>query len=250
MRILLSLLLTLVVFPTKAIPLPDFHQCKKTLSYQLYFSGLKVGTLERHVHWRGNGAKVYAYGSANVLVTKNKYNNQSQLVWSAEKQSFITQSFTQQISGLVSRNVVAAFGKDGQSATVTKDGETKHYEDPEFPLLDGDTLGTQLRLLLIQGKTKFDFMMQSTSGVNHYFFEVLGTEEVENRYGKMKAIKVRQTEVNDRQIDMWFAPELDYQLVKAKYKRNLLRLEAEIVQFKKVCPEDIEVKQTAKLKVQ
>ncbi len=230
------------IFSVQAIPLPELHQCNKTLTYQLYFSGLKVGTLSRHVHWRGNKAKVYAYGNADVLVTSSKYKNQTEMEWSDAHQSFITHSFEQNISGLLSRKATGTFSANGQQSTIIKDRETTQYNDPDFPLLDGDTLGAQLRLLLIQGKTKFDFKMQSTSKVSHYFFEVLGSEKIATRYGEVETLKVRQTEVDDRQIDMWFAPSLDYQLVKAKYKRNILKLEAELVSMKKECPPTLSAK--------
>ncbi|MGF1787389.1 DUF3108 domain-containing protein [Photobacterium swingsii] len=243
MRFFIVFILIITPFySAQAMPLPEFHQCNKTLTYQLYFSGLKVGTLSRHVHWRGNQAKVYAYGNADVLVTSSKYKNQSEMTWSEAHQSFITKSFEQNISGLLSRKATGIFSANGQQSTITKNGETTEYDDPEFPLLDGDTLGVQLRLLLIQGKTKFDFKMQSTSKVSHYFFEVLGTEKLATRYGEVETIKVRQAEVDDRQIDMWFAPSLDYQLVKAKYKRNILNLEAEILSMKKECPPTLSAK--------
>ncbi len=55
----------------------------------------------------------------------------------------------------------------------------------------------------------------------------------------MTAFRVEQVRKSDRKLVMWFAPDIDYQLVKATYKRKLLDLKATIIRNNIQCPKAI-----------
>ena len=97
------------------------------------------------------------------------------------------------------------------------------------PILDGDAIGAQMRYLILKGEKSFEFNFQDTDEVNHYYFIVKGEEMINTRFGKLKTIRVEQTRKKDRKLVLWFAPSIDYQLVRATYHRKLLDLEAVLV---------------------
>ena len=217
-------------FPNK------FHQCKKTLNYNVYFKGSKIGNYQRRIVWNGNQADIYTTAEADVLITKSKMNMHSKLHWSDELQRFQTDSFQRNIRGLMAGSVSATFSKDGRSSTVIEDGKTQKYTEDLMPIIDGDTIGSQMRLDLIEGKKNFDFIMQNSDETSHYYFTVAGTETIDTNFGKIKAIRVNQTRKSDRQLSLWFAPSLDYQLVKATYHRKIIDLKAVLMSQKIDCP--------------
>ncbi|GAA04481.1 DUF3108 domain-containing protein [Photobacterium leiognathi] len=221
---------TAYTFPNK------FHQCKKTLNYNVYFKGSKIGHYQRRIIWNGKQADVYTTAEADVLITKSKMNMHSKLRWSDENQRFQTDSFQRTIRGLMAGNVSATFGKDGRSSTVIEDGKTQKYAEDLMPIIDGDTIGSQMRLDLIEGKKNFDFIMQNSDETSHYYFTVAGTEKIETNFGTLNAIRVNQTRKSDRQLSLWFAPSLDYQLVKATYHRKIIDLKAVLMSQKMDCP--------------
>lgn len=225
-----------------AIPSQTFHQCTKALTYDLFFSGHKIGQLSRTLSWQGDKVTIRSYSKVNVLVTKSKLKQSSVVYWSDKQGAFLTQSFTRNITGLMSGNTSATFSHDGLNSSVRKNGKTRRFSSADIPILDGDAVGTQIRLNLINGKKKFDFKLQDTEDVDHYYFEVKRQEKIDTRYGRLNTFRVEQVRKSDRKLVMWFAPDIDYQLVKATYKRKLLDLKATIVHSNIQCPKTTSLK--------
>lgn len=214
----------------------QYHQCKKTLNYNVFFQGQKIGYYQRRIVWNDHKADIYTTSTVDVLVSKSKMNQHSKLQWSDTKQHFLTQSFQRTIKGLMSGKVSATFSKSGHRTTVNNDGNTQRYTNDSQPILDGDAIGSQMRLDLIEGKKQFNYVMQNSDEINHYYFAVTGNEKIKTHFGTLNTLRVNQVKKNDRQLSLWFAPSLDYQLVKATYNRKLLDLKAELVSKKIDCP--------------
>ncbi|EAS65023.1 DUF3108 domain-containing protein [Photobacterium angustum] len=214
----------------------QFHQCKKTLNYNIFFKGQKIGHYQRHIVWKGDSADIYTNSEVDVLITKSKMDSHTQLHWSDAAQRFVTDKFQRTISGLMAGNVSVTFSDDGHNSTVTEDGKTQKYTNALAPILDGDTIGSQMRLDLIEGKKNFDFIMQNSDETSHYYFAVVGNETINTNFGTLNTIRVNQTRKSDRQLSLWFAPSLDYQLVKATYHRKIVDLEAVLMSKKMDCP--------------
>ncbi|MDV5168344.1 DUF3108 domain-containing protein [Photobacterium rosenbergii] len=219
-----------------AEPPPAFHQCTKTLTYQLFFNNLKIGQMTRVLRWQDKQAQINAYSNIEVLATKTRFNQQSQVYWSEEQQSFLSKGFRREVKGLLGGSSNVLFKNDGRSSKVTVDGKVSSFTSDTLPLLDADAIGSQMRLGLIEGKTQFEYNLQDTDDVNRYYFQVKGKERINSNFGSINAIRVEQIRKSDRQFVMWFSPDIDYQLVRATYKRKILDLKAVMLSNKKVCP--------------
>lgn len=223
------------LLPATELP-KKYHQCKKILLYNVFFHGAKIGTFERQINWQNNNVNVYTYSNIDVLVTKSSLKQHSSYKWSAEKNSFISQSFDRDVKGLISGKFTAKFSDNASKSSVDSNGKIMTFSDDSMPLLDADALASQMRLNVINGEKKFDFLLQDADEVNHYYFEVKGQETINTNFGKLKAIRVEQTRKSDRKLYLWFAPDLDYQLVLGTYKRKILDLKTTLNSKKVVCP--------------
>ncbi|MDU0354953.1 DUF3108 domain-containing protein [Paraglaciecola aquimarina] len=75
-------------------------------------------------------------------------------------------------------------------------------------------LDTQLKLAAGQKTFSYD-LINSRGELRHYDLRVLGTETVDLPYGEIQGVKVKLDRKNSsRETLAWFAPELNYQLVK------------------------------------
>ena len=88
----------------------------------------------------------------------------------------------------------------------------------EDALFDEANVTEQLRVDLASGAETFKYRLVDEKGQeDEYRFEVLTTEELSLPYGEVEAIKVgRIRDNNRRQTFLWFAPELNYVMVKMK----------------------------------
>ena len=209
-------------FTTKAFS--DFHQCDKTFEYDVYFLGGKVGYLHRKIMWdnsaAANKATVTSFGEVTFLWLDSSYQQQSAMYYSPQSNHFLTPSFSQKLTGLKSREMIAEMSDNGLSSTVTLDAEVSHYqhknENENNPLYDLDTLGAQIRLNLLQGKSRFTLFRQGSKKIERYQFEVTGQEIiVHEKWGEITTTKV--VEVGEHEnIVLWFSSQHDHQLVKAE----------------------------------
>ncbi|MGR5143434.1 DUF3108 domain-containing protein [Photobacterium sp. DNB23_23_1] len=234
--LLLAYLATFASPQTHAEPAPVFHQCTKTLNYQLFFNNLRIGQMTRVLRWQDKQVQINAYSNIEVLATKTRFNQQSQVFWSEEQQSFLSKGFRREVKGLLGGKTEVSFNGNGTSSKVTVDGKVSSFSSDALPLLDADAIGTQLRLGLIEGKTQFEYNLQDTDDVNRYYFQVKGRERINSNFGSINTIRVEQVRKSDRQFVMWFSPDVDYQLVRATYKRKILDLKAVLLSHKKNCP--------------
>lgn len=74
----------------------------------------------------------------------------------------------------------------------------------------------QLRLDLMAGKTEMHYAVADGGKLKEYRFKVTGEEEVDTPYGHYRAIRVIRDrgEDADRETLIWFAPALDYLIVR------------------------------------
>ena len=242
---LLAFLSSVASAQTYAEPSPALHQCTKTLTYQLFFNNLKIGQMTRVLRWQDKQAQINSYSNIEVLATKTRFNQQSQVFWSEEQQSFLSKGFRREVKGLLGGKTEVSFNGDGSSSKVTVDGNVSSFTSDSLPLLDADAIGSQMRLSLIEGKTQFEYNLQDTDDVNRYYFQVKGRERINSNFGSVNTIRVEQVRKSDRKFVMWFSPDVDYQLVRATYKRKILDLKAVLLSNKQVCPATNQFSSTA-----
>jgi hypothetical protein len=111
----------------------------------------------------------------------------------------------------------ATLNFDWPNTRVTNDVDNKPWQ-MDIPAGTLDKLGyqMQIRLDLPSGKTKLSYPVADGGSLKQYDFEVLGTESVDTPAGTFEAIKVQRDRGEDakRETYIWFAPELDYMIVK------------------------------------
>lgn len=217
-------------------PPTAFHQCTKVFTYDLFLSNHKIGYLTRTLRWQDNFVNIDTYSKVKITVAKARFRQNSKVAWSEQQNSFLTRSFSRKISGMMSGSTSATFSHDGSESLLNNNGVMASFTSKDLPLLDSDAVGSQIRLNLIEGKKKFDFKLQDTDEVNHYHFEVKRKEKINTNFGRLTAIRVEQIYKSDRKLVMWFAPDVDYQVVKATYQRKLLNIKT-LMKHKNIqCP--------------
>lgn len=107
------------------------------------------------------------------------------------------------------------FGKDGSDSVFVE------AEDENFSLDWNDEIDNQIYRIdlprkLAAGKTTTDYHFINYRGEKrHYGIEVVGEEKLNLPYGKLDTIKVKLVrDSNTRETFAWFAPDLDYNLVR------------------------------------
>jgi hypothetical protein len=202
----------------------ELHQCDKKFEYDIYFLDRKVGYLHRTIKWDENtqnaSATVTSYGEVTFLWLDSTYQQESTMMFSPHYKHFLTPSFSQSITGIKAREMQADISKNGLKSTVTLNTEVSNYlqkdENKNNTLYDLDTLGAQIRLNLLQGKTRFTLFRQASKKIKRYQFEVAGPEIINHKkWGNLTAIKV--IEVGKyKGTALWFSAKHDHQLIKAE----------------------------------
>ncbi|WP_247664655.1 DUF3108 domain-containing protein [Pseudoalteromonas sp. MMG010] len=99
---------------------------------------------------------------------------------------------------------------------------------------DAISYQVQVREGLKAGETNFSFPLVDKKGNRRdYNFEVIGTEMISLPIGNIDAVKVRRLYDNDkRQAIAWFAPEMDYMLVRMwKGEKGVEQFEVQMNSF-------------------
>ncbi|MFW1677098.1 DUF3108 domain-containing protein [Pontibacter sp. JAM-7] len=113
------------------------------------------------------------------------------------------------------RKVDISFDWAKQEATNTV--KNKPWKMPVSDQVQ-DKLSYQLLLqqLLAEGKTEFEFDVADGGHLKQYRFAVNGEEIITAPIGKFNAVRVDRIhdEDSDRKTLIWFAPELNYQIIK------------------------------------
>ncbi len=208
---------------------PEPSYCEKTLGYDIFYGRQLIGSMERHLMWQGLLADIHSTGELSVAFFKGNGEQNTRIYWSTQQRKFLTKQFSRQVRGFNTSSTEAKFSPDGKVSTVTHQGKQSEYKETEGPIVDVEALVSQMRQHLISGDNKFDFRLQQPKKISHYYFAVQSTEKLSTHFGKLNTVKVVQTNKTDRQLILWFSPELDYQLVKAHYLRNILDIRGELV---------------------
>jgi len=106
---------------------------------------------------------------------------------------------------------------DWQTQTVTNDVNNKPWKmDIQPGVMDKLSYQLQLQSDVAAGKKKFSYNVADGGRLKNYNFAVKGKETINTPAGNFNAVRVERiyTEAKDRQTLIWFAPALDYQMVK------------------------------------
>lgn len=111
------------------------------------------------------------------------------------------------------KDMIALF--NSQAKTITVNGETTLPWNGE---LDNQLYRLDVQLKLAQDSVKFEYdLINNRGALRHYKMVVVGEERLSLPYGEIESIKVKMIRENStRETFAWFAPTLNYQLVRLK----------------------------------
>ncbi|QYJ85789.1 hypothetical protein K0I73_16695 [Shewanella mesophila] len=197
-------------------------QCVRQSDYDIYLSGIHTGTMSRTETWQGKTAVVSSHSKASILGIGTEYRQRAELSWSTASDEWLTTKFHQQVSGFRARDMQATFSDNGRESRVNVDGDIEHYRSSTIALRDVDTLAIQMRHLLLQGRQQFALIRQASDAIEPYQYYVQAKQtKTIAPWGELTLVPVEQTGAEE--VTYYFAPELDYQLVQARYHGILLQ---------------------------
>ncbi|WP_231562135.1 DUF3108 domain-containing protein [Colwellia psychrerythraea] len=197
-----------------------YHQCEKKFEYDVSFLGGNVGHFQRTITWHKSAtsikATVKSQGEVSFLWLDSTYLQTSTMHYSPQYKHFLTPGFSQKLTGMKAREMKVEMSNNGHSSTVSLNAEVIHYDNENLPLYDIDTLGAQVRLNLLQGKTHFKLSRQASNKIDSYQFEVVGTEVINHKkWGMLTSIKVVEVGKH-KDMAMWFSAKHDHQMIMAE----------------------------------
>ena len=197
-------------------------QCVRQSDYDIYLSGIHTGTMSRTETWQGKTAVVTSHSKASILGIGTEYRQRAELSWSTASDEWLTNKFHQQVSGFRARDLQATFSGNGRESRVNVNGDIEHYRSDNIALRDVDTLAIQMRHLLLQGRQQFALIRQASDAIEPYQYYVQAKQtKTIVPWGELTLVPVEQTGAEE--VTYYFAPELDYQLVQARYHGILLQ---------------------------
>ena len=214
-----------------AQPLTTFINNKQRYVYDVFYKKISVGEMTRE--FEQNDGKITARTTADLSFLFYRFGGSqvSSVYWDEPSKLFLSRYFVRKSVGLKGEKTKGDFFASGHESKIVRDGKTYSFENKENKIVDFHAIGMQMSEGLKAGQMHFDFYMQTTEKVRHYFFEVKGKEKIKTKFGEFDTYRLEQTRKNNRKLIIWFAPEINYQMVKFYYKFNLLDLRGTLTHY-------------------
>lgn len=170
------------------------------------------GTAVRSLEQQEDGSWIYRFDVDSFLADIRE-----SLTFRWEDGQVIPQRYRYTLEGFAIRNRSRAidFNWPSEAINGSYDGD-RFTIDTEPGALD--PLGFQLQMSqdLKAGKTEMSYAVVDKRGYDYDKFAVIGEEVVDSKVGSVDTIKVEKVrgEGSKRETLMWFAPELDYLLIR------------------------------------
>ena len=211
------------------IPVENQQQEQRYV-YKVYYKKLSIGNITRELYWDDNKVNVNAIANLSFLGINFGGSQSSNLYWDEDAKGYITRDFTRESQGFSNVDMSARFSEKGHHSSITNNGEVSIFNNASMPIVDFNAMTLQVSEGLKVGKSDFEFFMQTSDDVAHYFFKVTGKEVINTKFGQFESYRVEQIKKNDRRFVVWFAPELNYQMVSFHYKRKVLDMHGKITE--------------------
>lgn len=130
-----------------------------------------------------------------------------------DNNKFIPFKYSYERTGFGSdKELVAEFDSKAQQISINDNKTTIPWEGQ----FDNQLYRLDIQSQLAKGHEEFEYDIVNTRGeLRHYRIIVLGKEKLELPYGSLEGIKVKiARDTNKRETYAWFAPKLNYQLVR------------------------------------
>lgn len=210
------------------------EQCNRSSNYDIYLSGIHTGTMARTETWTGKTAVVTSKSEASILGIGTQYQQRAELSWSNKTNEWITDKFHQKVTGFRARDMQVSFSNNGRQSRVDIDGDISSYTSAHTPLRDVDTLAIQIRQYLLQGRTQFALIRQASDAIEPYQLYVQDKQTANiSPWGELTLIPVKQSGAEE--VTYYFAPAMDYQLIRARYHGIILQGLIELNHYSSSC---------------
>ncbi|WP_019616442.1 DUF3108 domain-containing protein [Psychromonas ossibalaenae] len=196
--------------------------------YDVSYKSINVGQIIRELSPQGADMRVNTSAELAFLFFSFGGNQLSDIYRDKDSQLFLSRHFVRNNVGFIRVSMTADFSQNGHKSRLLVDGEKKEFVNETDKIVDFNALGLQLSEGLKAGQTHFEFYMQTSDSVAHYFFEVKGSESIDSKFGRLQTFRLEQTQKDDRKLTAWFAPDINYQMVKFHYQRNMLDIRGEL----------------------
>lgn len=209
LRIGLTFLLGFMTFAVNAAPLKPYH-----LSYKTTAKGLSMD-LERSLKVTEKGD--YLLKNQGKIVLAGFVETS---VFEQESSVITPKHYVYQGTGLINKKRELIFDAEQQ---IIKSFDDKAWHDLDFNAATYDRVSQleQLRLSLINGadpKTGFAVEIADRKKIKQYELEYVGEELIETALGLIPTIRFhRGGEDEERESNIWLAPDWDFLLVKTTH---------------------------------
>ncbi|WP_372881909.1 DUF3108 domain-containing protein [Psychromonas sp.] len=231
----LSFLLAPLLFAVScsgfALETDSASETQQTYVYDVYYKKVSIGKMIRELQIKKHNIKVNTIADLSFLLMDFGGSQVSDIYWDEKAQLYFSKRFLRNSSGFSSVSMAAQFDNNGHNTRIVNNGVTTNFSNPEQNIVDFNAIPLQISKGLKKGQTDFEFFMQTSDSIAHYFFKVDGKEVIDTKFGKFDSYRVEQIKKNDRTFIAWFATELDHQMVKFIYKRNLLDIRGELHEY-------------------
>jgi len=215
-------------FAEEAEPVTENEQ---TYIYKVYYKKISIGKMIRELQLKNHKIKVNTIADLSFLLMNFGGSQISDIYWDEESQLYLSKRFLRNSSGFSAVSMSAQFYNNGHNTRIVNNGVTTNYSNQEEYIVDFNTILLQIRKGLKSGQTEFEFFMQTSDSIAHYFFKVSGKELIDTKFGKLDSYRVEQIKKEDRTFIAWFAVDIDHQMVKFVYKRNVLDIRGELSEY-------------------
>lgn len=193
-----------------------------TAQYNIIHNNDKVGKATRKLSYLDNGMLNYSYQTEiEWLIFSDKRSEKSVLKADLAQNLVSPVSYEYERSGTGrDKHKKWQFLPEQNKGTCINEDNEKHKVTLDFsvPLQDKLSYHLQQRLNLITNPEQKNFVypvIQNSGKTKSYVYQYDGEEELMLPYGNVKTIRLKREVVEKKKITtVWFAPELNYLLVK------------------------------------
>lgn len=197
-------------------------------NYTILRSGKAVGKASRELQYLDSGMAQYSYHTdIEWLIFSDTREETSTVKLNNTKVTPINYVYKREGTGR-DKYYEWSYDTANNTATDKKKNKTKNVDFPEN-IQDSLSYHLQHRLNLISNPEQKQFVypvIKSSGSLKNYVYQYDGEEEIMLPYGLVKTVKFKREVVEKKRITYaWFAPELDYLLVK------LYQIKGDVEQF-------------------
>ncbi|GLX81056.1 DUF3108 domain-containing protein [Thalassotalea eurytherma] len=233
---LVAMLTSLVVSTTTLATTQDVPIAPFKAQYNILHKGDPVGKGYRELSIQDNGLIEYSYQTKGKWMIFSDKRKETSLLELTDNNQLILQEykFTRSGTGPNKKQHWQYYPNQNKAHNIVKEKEIPI--DFSNGLQDKLSYHLQQRLSFIDNpkQESFDHDVITTSGkIKNYRYEFVNEEELMLPYGLVKALKYkREVAEKERVTYAWFAPELDYLLVRLyQIKEGVDQFEAQLDTF-------------------